>query len=265
MLHGCTQDPDDFAAGTRMNVLAEEHGFLVAYPTQAAGANSSKCWNWFKAGDQRRGSGEPSIIAGITCEVVGEHSVDPDRVYVAGMSAGGAMAAILATAYPDLYAAVGVHSGLAPGAAHDLPSAFSAMRGGGPGVAPDRDVTDGGGRTVPAILFHGDRDATVHPSNAERLLEHHYLSEVGEPRAARGDAPPVEVREGRAPGGLSYTFATHRGERGRAMVEHWTVHGLGHAWSGGGRSGSYTDPKGPDASAEMARFFLEHPRERQRP
>jgi len=247
MLHGCTQDPDDFAAGTKMNVLAEEHGFLVAYPQQGGGANMQKCWNWFQAGDQRRGGGEPSIIAGITAVVVGEHHVDPDRVYVAGLSAGGAMATIAAAAYPDLFAAVGVHSGLAPGAAHDLPSAFAAMRGGGPG-----GTARTGAPAVPAIVFHGDRDSTVHPRNAEHLLAHHLPDNVG--RRAIG------VREGRAPGGLSYTLATHRDDAGRAVVEQWTVHGLGHAWSGGGSSGSYTDPKGPDASAEMARFFLEHPR-----
>ncbi len=242
MLHGCTQSPDDLAAGTRMNALAEEHTFLVAYPAQAATANSSRCWNWFKGTDQQRGRGEPSIIAGITCEVLGEYNVDPGRVYVAGMSAGGAMAAIMGATYPDLYAAIRVHSGLAPGAADDLSSAFSAMQGGGP-ATPRRDVPTGEPpRTVPAILFHGDRDKTVHPRNADHLLAHH--------RAVTGvPAPRVTTSRGQVPGGHAYTRAAYHDADGRAVVELWTVHGLGHAWSGGSLPGSYTDPKGPDASA----------------
>ena len=254
MLHGCTQSPDDLAAGTLMNALAEEHTFLVAYPAQAQGANMNKCWNWFKASDQQRGRGEPSIIAGITCEVLGEYHVDPGRVYVAGMSAGGAMAAIMGATYPDLYAAIGVHSGLAPGAADDLSSAFSAMQGGGP-VASQRGIPRGEARRiVPAIVFHGDRDQTVHPRNAEHLLAHF--------RATTSERAPREAtNRGQVPGGHAYTLATYHDAGGRAVVERWTVHGLGHAWSGGSPTGSYTDPRGPDASAEMVRFFHQHPRE----
>ncbi|MBD0353869.1 MAG: PHB depolymerase family esterase [Rubrobacteraceae bacterium] len=244
MLHGCTQNPDDLAAGTRMNVLAEEHTFLVAYPAQAAGANSSGCRNWFKSADQRRGGGEPSIIAGITCEVIGEYHVVIGRVYVAGMSGGGAMAAILGETYPDIYAAVGVHSGLAPGAASDLPSAFTAMRQGGTPAGKSA-------QSVPAILFHGDRDATMHPRNAEHLLAHHLAGDK---------ALQMTTRRGQVPGGYAYTCATHRDAGGRVVVERWTVHGLGHAWSGGSGMDSYTDPKGPDASAEMVRFFNQHAR-----
>ena len=252
MLHGCTQSPDDLATGTRMNLLAEEHTFLVAYPAQAAAANSSRCWKWFEAADQQRGRGEPSLIAGITCEVVGEHHVAVDRVYVIGMSAGGAMAAIMGSTYPDLYAAVGVHSGLAPGAARDLPSAFAAMRQGRPGTWGQNTPIEGSSRLVPAILFHGDRDTTVHPSNAEHLVAHY--------RATTPDkAPQVTKHQGRVPGGHAYSCATYHDAEGRAIIERWTVHGLGHAWSGGSLPGSYTDPKGPDASAEMVRFFHQHP------
>jgi poly(hydroxyalkanoate) depolymerase family esterase len=254
MLHGCTQDPDDLAAGTLMNALAEEHTFLAAYPAQATAANSSRCWNWFKAADQQRSRGEPSLIAGITCEVLGEYHVDPGRVYVAGMSAGGAMAAIMGEAYPDLYAAIGVHSGLAPGAAHDLSSAFAAMRQGGPRRDVPNVATAGeSSRVVPVIVFHGDRDTTVHPSNADRLLAHYRAAaDTGKP------APLVRVQRGEVPGGHAYTRAIHHDAGGRAIAERWTVHGLGHAWSGGSRPGSYTDPKGPDASAEMVRFFRQH-------
>ena len=254
MLHGCTQSPDDIAAGTHMNALAEEHTFLVAYPAQAQGANMNKCWNWFKAEDQRRGRGEPSIIAGITCEVIGEYHVDPGRVYVVGMSAGGALAAIIGSTYPDLYAAVGVHSGLAPGAAGDLSSAFAAMQGGGPATVRRETLAGGSSRLVAAIVFHGDRDKTVHPRNAEHLLAHH-RGVAGEP------TPRAATSRGQVPGGHAYTRATYGDTGGHAIVELWTVHGLGHAWSGGSLPGSYTDPRGPDASAEMVRFFHQNPRQ----
>ncbi len=255
MLHGCTQSPDDFAAGTHMNTLAEEHTFLVAYPAQAANANISRCWNWFEAADQQRERGEPSIIAGITSEVVGEYRVDAGRVYMAGMSAGGAMAAIMGVTYPDLYAAVGVHSGLAPGAAHDLSSAFSAMRGGEAVTVRQDTTTRASTPVVPAIVFHGDRDTTVHPRNADQLLAHYrFAGSVGQEDTGK-PAPPATVQQGQVPGGYAYTRATYHDVSGRAVMEQWTIHGLGHAWSGGRRSGSYTDPKGPDASAEMVRFF----------
>jgi poly(hydroxyalkanoate) depolymerase family esterase len=264
MLHGCTQSPNDIAAGTQMNVLAEENIFIVAYPAQAQGANMNKCWNWFKASDQQRGRGEPSLVAGITRQVIEEYNVADGQVYVVGMSAGGAMAAIMAETYPDLYAAVGIHSGLAPGAAHDMPSAFAAMHQGGH-ATPRRDVPIGtptgeSARIMPAIVFHGDRDKTVHPRNADHLLEHYYpVTLTGSQEEASGSTPRGTVRQGQVPGGHAYTRATYRDAGGHAIAERWTVHGLGHAWSGGSSSGSYTDPKGPDASAEMVRFFNEHP------
>src|SRR5215217_521974 len=265
MRHGCTQGPNDIAAGTQMNVLAEENIFLVAYPAQAQGANTNKCWNWFKASDQQRGRGEPSLVAGITRQVIAEYNVADGQVYMVGMSAGGAMAAIMAETYPDLYAAVGIHSGLAPGAAHDMPSAFAAMHQGGP-ATPRRDVPMGtvtgeSARIVPAIVFHGDRDKTVHPRNADHLLEHYCPTKLtGSQEEASGSTPRGTVRQGQVPGGHAYTRTTYRDAGGRTIAERWTVHGLGHAWSGGSSSGSYTDPKGPDASAEMVRFFNEHPK-----
>jgi poly(hydroxyalkanoate) depolymerase family esterase len=264
MLHGCTQSPNDIAAGTQMNRLAEENIFLVAYPAQAQGANMNKCWNWFKTSDQQRGRGEPSLVAGITRQVIDEYNVADGRVYVVGMSAGGAMAAIMAEAYPDLYAAVGIHSGLAPGAAHDMPSAFAAMHQGGLAiprrVVPIATPTGESARIVPAIIFHGDRDRTVHPRNADHLLEHYCPANLtGSREEASGSTPRGTVRQGQVAGGHAYTRATYRDVGGRAIAERWTVHGLGHAWSGGSSSGSYTDPRGPDASAEMVRFFNEHP------
>jgi poly(hydroxyalkanoate) depolymerase family esterase len=243
MLHGCTQSPDDFAAGTRMNFLAEEQNCFVVYPEQPSGANQAKCWNWFRTGDQQRGGGEPSLIAGITRQIMRDYSIDPKRVYVGGLSAGGAAAAIMGATHADLYAAVGIHSGLACGAASDLPSAFVAMRQGGGSEA----IADGR-PTVPTIVFHGDGDTTVHPNNGDRI--------VGQSSKAR--SPTTKVLRGRVPDGHAYTRTILTDAGGRAISEHWNIHGAGHAWSGGSPAGSYTDPRGPDATREMLRFFLEH-------
>jgi poly(hydroxyalkanoate) depolymerase family esterase len=238
MLHGCTQDPVDFASGTQMNRLAEEMGCLVVYPAQSQQANAQRCWNWFSALDQARDQGEPSIIAGITRAVMAGHNVDGSQVYVAGLSAGGAMATIMGTLYPDLYAAVGVHSGLPFASAHDLPSALAAMKG---KFGRPREQ----GKSIPIIVFHGDRDTTVHPVNGDELIAR------GKPPAAQ----EIVVEPGRVPDGHAYTRTVHQHPDGTPHAEQWLIHGAGHAWSGGSASGSYTDGKGPDASREMMRFF----------
>ncbi|MEW9585593.1 PHB depolymerase family esterase [Paraburkholderia sp. DGU8] len=245
MLHGCTQNADDFAAGTRMNEMAERHGFIVVYPNQAQAANHSKCWNWFKPGDQQRGLGEPSMIEGITREVMTHYRVDARRVYVAGLSAGGAMADVMLNTSPDLYAAACVHSGLAHGCAKDLPSALAAMKGGKPRRKPAR-----GAPRRPLIVFHGDADATVHPSNATDLVA---SFDAG---STTVDAPATAARASEQ--GRGATLQRRVAANG-IEAEYWLIHGAGHAWAGGSQRGSYTDPTGPDASAEMLRFFLAHP------
>ncbi|MGA4553468.1 alpha/beta hydrolase family esterase [Methylorubrum aminovorans] len=252
MLHGCTQSPDDFAAGTRMNVLAEEEGIYVVYPRQSSRANAQRCWNWFEPGDQGRESGEAGIIAGLVRAVCAEHPIDRSRIYIAGLSAGGAAAANIARAYPDLFAGLGVHSGLAAGCARDLPSALSAMRVGAPGAAePGGAAGFGAGSVtqalrVPTIVFHGEGDGTVHPRNAEAVL------------AQAGVEALTPKRESGNGGGHSYTRTRYADEAGRVQVEAWSVQGAGHAWSGGSPAGSYTDANGPDASRAMLDFFLSH-------
>lgn len=252
MLHGCHQSPEDFAAGTRMNLQAEASGCLVLYPAQAPQANASGCWNWFKREDQVRGRGEPSILADMTRDVMARHAVDPQRVYAAGLSAGGAMAAVLAVTYPDLFAAVAIHSGLACGAAQDLPSALAAMRGmPNPAVAADAAASS----PVPTIVFHGDRDRTVHPRNGAQFSTQF---DAGASNAAP-DAQATTER-GQAAGGHAWTRILRRDASGHVVLEYWQVHGGGHAWFGGSQSGSYTDPRGPDASAQILRFLLSHRR-----
>jgi poly(hydroxyalkanoate) depolymerase family esterase len=244
MLHGGTQDADDFAAGTRMNALAEEHGFFVAYPSQCKSANASLCWNWFKPGDQTRAAGEPSIIAGITTEIIAEHDIDPQRVFVAGLSAGGAMAAVMGATYPEIYAAVGIHFGLPYRSASDVASAFSAMRGnpGQQGHQRKSRATPDHALRVRTIVFHGDADQIVHPSNGAKIVE---------AQAKTGDS----VESTTASASRGYTRKIIRDKTGLAVGEEWLIHGSGHAWSGGSPDGTYTDPHGPDASREMLRFF----------
>jgi poly(hydroxyalkanoate) depolymerase family esterase len=246
MLHGCTQSADDFATGTRMNFAAEERGCFVVYPDQPQAANASKCWNWFRSGDQTRDRGEPALIAGITRQIMTDYNIDPRRVYVAGLSAGGAAAAIMGEAYPDIYAAVGVHSGLACHSAHDLSSAFSAMRGQSPVVARGR----AGMRLVPTIVFHGDQDSTVHSSNGAKVITRANADAELQATAARKTAAS----------GHDYSHSVQYDAEGRSILELWELHGAGHAWSGGNPAGSFTSPNGPDATEEMLRFFLEHRR-----
>jgi poly(hydroxyalkanoate) depolymerase family esterase len=240
MLHGCKQNPDDFAAGTRMNELAQRHGLLVAYPEQTRPANGSNCWNWFHAPHQVRDSGEPSILAGIVGDVAAQYPIDARRVFVAGLSAGAAMAVILGAAYPDVFAAVGAHSGLPQGAAHDVASAFAAMHRGAPASAAAATRP-----SVATIVFQGDQDRTVVAANASAIVSQALGVQVG---------PALECETLAT---SACTRTVYRDPSGRARVEQWLVHGGGHAWSGGSTRGSFTSPHGPDASSEMVRFFLE--------
>jgi len=257
MLHGGTQDAVTFAAATGMNDLAERDTFLVAYPEQPRSANPGQYWNWFSPGHQRRDAGEPSLIAGITGQVMDDYAVDASRVYVAGFSAGGAMAAVMAAAYPDLYAAAGVHSGLAYAAADNLRSAYAAMKHGPkPRSRPPAP-------TLPLIVFHGDRDAIVAPDNAADLIDDALAGStdlhLGTTDLPLGRPPTGVTSRGQVPGGHAYTRICYASPGGGILAERWSIHQSGHSWSGGVPHESYTDPRGPDASKEFVRFFNEHP------
>ncbi len=265
MLHGCTQNPDDFAAGTGMNALADELGFFVLYPAQSAEANAHGCWNWFEQTHQQRGAGEPAVLVAMTQAVIAEYGIDADRVYIAGMSAGGAMADIIAAAYPDVFAAVGVHSGVPCGSASNTAEAFAVMGSGRVEAATAEAATAGHAvaaahKPVPIIVFHGDNDRTVHPRNGEQViaatLERASATPGGHRAAARS-----YVERGASAQGREYTRTVHEDNDGSPLAEHWLVHGSGHAWSGGRPEGSYTDVQGPDATREMLRFFFAQSRD----
>ena len=236
-----------------MNFFAEQRGCIVAYPGQSKSANGLRCWNWFNARHQHRGRGEPSLIAGITRQIMQNYAIDPSRVYIAGLSAGGAATAIMAATYPDLYAAAGVHSGLARGAARTVPAAYSAMRSGQSEIAPEvtlSPISLTNRRRVPMIIFHGDRDETVNVRNSDQVLDQAWPSVA---MHYRHKQTKRQVK-----GGHSYTRTRYLNEPNTSVAELWIVHNSGHAWSGGHSAGSYTDPAGPDASGEMIRFFLSH-------
>lgn len=247
MLHGCTQNPDDFAAGTNMNAVAEAHGLLVAYPHQTRASNASACWNWFEEAHQRRDMGEPGILAGLTRKLISEFGIEKTQVFVAGLSAGAAMAVILAKTYPDVFRAVGVHSGLAYQSAGNVMSAMAVMRGhSGSRQAGKAQVQDASTEPVRTIIFHGSADRTVNPSNAQHILD-----------TAHGAIDQqASVTSSGTSNGRRFTRTVMSRKDGTPIIENWLIDGAGHTWSGGHTSGSYADAKGPDASAEMVRFFL---------
>lgn len=238
MLHGCQQNARDFAAGTQMDQVAGKEGCFVVYPQQSNRANPAACWNWFKHTHQVREKGEPQAIVDLVSYLVGTFKIDASRIYIAGLSAGGSMAAILGEQYPEVFSAVGVHSGLPSGMARNLPDALQAMQG-------RRSLASKTRLSLPTIIFHGDSDTTVSPVNGLHFSE-----------ALERD-PKSRVEELTGTAGRSYTQRVYRTTEGALIGEFWSIQGAGHAWSGGSADGSYADPIGPDASVEMMRFFLE--------
>lgn len=240
MLHGCTQNADDFARGTRMNALAEEFGLIVAYPLQPKTKNAQGCWNWFDERHQQRGAGEPALLAGLAQELATEFAIERSRIFAAGLSAGGAMVDVLSSTYPEVFSAVGIHSGLPNGAASNVMSAFAAMKGNGNATAKPAS-------TVRKIIFHGGSDGTVHPSNGKQVFD----------LARSTHSEPAEYQIDAVINGKRVTRSLIGQAQDHAIAEHWLIHGGGHAWSGGDHRGSYVDATGPDASREMVRFFLQ--------
>ena len=264
MLHGCTQSAAGFAAGTLMNDVADRHGFVVVYPEQSRDRNPMGCWNWFQPAHQRRGAGEPAFIAEAAQTVIdatADWNIDAERVFVAGMSAGGAMAGVTAMAYPDLFAGVAIHSGLTCGSARDQSSAFAAMAHGGPDprqlAADALSRMDGLARPVPAIVIHGGADRTVAPINGDQVVDQWLtFNRLAAPGEVDGDPrrPSTTARE-HPPGANAFTRRRWTDRHGAVVLEHVKVDGLGHAWSGGAPGGSYTDPRGPIASDVIWEFF----------
>jgi poly(hydroxyalkanoate) depolymerase family esterase len=268
MLHGCTQTAADFATGTAMNLLAERHGFVVLYPQQAITSNYKRCWNWFLPLNQQREGGVPARIVGMVKSLQRTPTrwrIDPTRIYVAGLSAGGSMAVILGATYPDVFAAIGVHSGLGYQAAMDVKSALQAMRRGGPDPqqAGHRAYVAMGdcARVVPTIVFQGTHDRTVAPMNGDQVVQQwmqtNHLASCGMYTA--DFRTPTHVASGQISNGYAYRVETWHARNGEAVQAYWKIDGLGHGWSGGNSGGLHTDPRGPSASDAMYDFFMAHP------
>lgn len=270
MLHGCTQTPTDFAAGTQMDDLADQDRFIVVYPQQTSANNSLSCWNWFLPADQARGSGEPAIIAGIVQTVeqtTSQWTIDANRVYVAGMSAGAAMAVIMAATYPDIFAAMGSASGLEYQAATSQTAASTAQSQGGPDPTQQGQVAfnamGSAARVVPTIVFQGESDFTVAPVNGDQIVQQwmqtDHLASAGTYNASFTSPATTTSGQVSGSGGHSYTVQTWNDNQGTEIEEYWKINGMGHAWSGGSSSGSFTDPNGPSATNAMYTFFINHP------
>ena len=269
MLHGCTQSAEDFAAGTRMNQLAEKYGFIVVYPQQTHKANRTLCWNWFRSAHQVRNRGEPAIIAHMVQAIrqnTSHWTIDSNQIYVVGASAGAAMAVILGATYPDIFAAIGVHSGIEYQAVTNITSALNVMRQRGPDpVLQGKRAYEAMGsyqRVVPMIVFQGTRDRVVPPIIGDQLVQQwmqtNHLASHG--LYVADFTNPTTTTSGQVPGGYAYTVYTWKDTKGNDVQTYWKIQGLGHAWSGGSPNGSHTDPRGPNASVAMYQFFMNHPR-----
>jgi poly(hydroxyalkanoate) depolymerase family esterase len=260
VLHGCTQTADSIRQLTRYDQLAEAKGFIAVFPEQPPSANFLRCWNFFLDAHMHRGTGEPSLIAGITNWVRQRYTVDPRRIYVAGLSAGGAMASVMGASYPDLYAAVGIGSGCEYAAT----ATCAGWRSSDPTKAAQAAYAEMGqrARVLPVIAFQGDKDFTVPPVNADQLVKQWTITaDLADDHVANGSVSgtPTTTLTGQVPNGRAYTTRYYADADGRELVQYWSVHGMSHAWSGGCSCALHADPQGPDATAAMYAFLMSHP------
>jgi poly(hydroxyalkanoate) depolymerase family esterase len=259
-LHGCTPSAGMFRQLTRWDALAEAKGFIVVFPQQSKDDNSMKCWNFFQQNHMQRGKGEPAVIAGLTQFIQQHYTVDAHRIYVNGLSAGGAMSSVMAATYPDLYAAAGIGSGCEYAAT----AACAGYKSADPATAGQQAYQAMGqyARQMPVILFEGDQDTTVPPVNADQIVQQWQVTNDYADGGGRDGSIPVQptgVTRGTAPGGHPYTVTTY-GDRGhKDLIQSWLVSGMGHAWSGGCSCEQYADPAGPDETGAMYAFFMAHP------
>jgi poly(hydroxyalkanoate) depolymerase family esterase len=259
-LHGCTQTAGGFRQLTRWDALAEAKGFIVVFPQQSKNDNSQQCWNFFQTAHMQRGAGEPAVIAGVTDWVQQHYTVDPHRIYVNGLSAGGAMASVMAATYPEIYAAAGIGSGCEYAAT----AACAGYKSADPVQAGAQAYKAMGtyARPMPVILFEGDQDKTVPPVNAQQLVQQWQVTDdLADGGGADGSIPvqPTGVTRGSVPGGHTYTVTSYSDGKNKDLLESWLVAGMGHAWSGGCSCAQYADPAGPDETTAMYAFFMAHP------
>jgi poly(hydroxyalkanoate) depolymerase family esterase len=260
MLHGCGQNANDFANGTQMNALAENKGFIVLYPEMNYAANLNGCWNWFYTYNQVRGDGEPAIIKGMVDKVKSQYKIDNNKVYVAGMSAGAFIATIMGVTYPDVFHAVGIHSGGDYSYAYDAFTGSWVMLYGTINPIADGDAAfhqmGTNARAVPIIVFHGNLDTVVNPINASQAIQQWARTNTN--AGVSMDTTADTITNGQVTNGDSYTIYDYKDNNGNNWMRKVLVNSMSHAWSGGNSTGSYTDPRGPNASQMMWDFFTSH-------
>jgi poly(hydroxyalkanoate) depolymerase family esterase len=262
MLHGCRQDPLSFAEGTRMNKRAEDGRYAVLYPEQSTRSNPMRCWNWFETASIA-GHGEAALIARLIDQITRRRRIDPRRVYLVGMSAGGAMACLLAVRHSRLFAACAIHSGVMYGVASSPMQAVSVMQSGASPASIDkaRRLLHEVGEpevTVPTLVIHGDRDATVNPLNADQIIvQLKERTEFIDPSMGKLLASGERLIDD---GGRAYRQQDYT-QQGRSILRKILVQGLGHAWSGGDSRYEFNDAGGPDATQLILDFVMPHRRE----
>lgn len=262
MLHGCVQPARDFAVATNMNGAAAARGWPSLWPEQPARANLMRCWNWFAAKHQSRDGGEAAILGAMIAEVCERYGIAQGRVLLAGASAGAAMASIIAVTYPELIGALAIHSGAPFGAATNVFAGLSLMKKGHSdpvalGALAHRAMGERA-KPIPAMVLHGGQDRAVHPHNGTRAAQQWAVTNLlalGQMDRASMVPQPASETAHHEDGRYDAVVVRYQDDAGRTLAEEWRIPKLGHAWSGGSPEATYTDPRGPDATAAMIDFF----------